>query len=243
MNSDRKSVKQGQGNHRWTESKRCYYCGISLGQARAKACTVGKRKGHPLYTAWSAMRQRCENPNNPSYARYGGRGIRMCDRWRADFTAFVQDIGLRPGADYSIDRIDNNGNYEPGNVRWATRHEQRMNSSRRLHIIGKHFGRVVVLSEAARGTHRVCQCACGRIFETCANDLRMGKVHSCGCSNIRRFISCLGQRFGKLVVVAEHGVWRTCRCDCGREVRVRGYDLRGGKSQSCGCGRGRKRKA
>lgn len=80
----------------------------------------------PEFRAWWDMRQRCLNPNVASYANYGGRGIRVCDRWN-DFSAFRADMGCRPSPAHSLDRIDNDGNYEPGNCRWATRSEQQRN--------------------------------------------------------------------------------------------------------------------
>lgn len=80
-------------------------------------------KQQPLYSVWAAMLQRCNNPKAISYPRYGGRGIKVCERWHA-FANFVADVGERPSAKHSIDRIDPNGNYEPGNVRWATAAEQ-----------------------------------------------------------------------------------------------------------------------
>lgn len=82
----------------------------------------------PEHVAWSSMLQRCENPKNPNYPNYGGRGISVCERWRASFEAFLTDVGPRPSPKHSIDRHPNNdGNYEPGNVRWATISEQAWN--------------------------------------------------------------------------------------------------------------------
>lgn len=80
----------------------------------------------PEYTAWQNMRARCLRPAHPKYADYGGRGITIDPRWDS-FEAFLADIGRRPGPDYSLDRIDNDGCYGPGNLRWATRPEQQRN--------------------------------------------------------------------------------------------------------------------
>lgn len=85
---------------------------------------------HPLYTLWGAMLQRCNNPRHQNYPYYGGRGIRVLF---ADFPAFLEHIGPRPSLAHSVDRIDCNGHYAPGNVRWATRKEQAHNLAAGAH--------------------------------------------------------------------------------------------------------------
>jgi hypothetical protein len=79
------------------------------------------------YTVWKGMKRRCLDSQCSRYEDYGGRGIQVCEWWMHNFAAFLADVGRAPGPEYSIDRIDNDGNYEPGNVRWATRSEQRRN--------------------------------------------------------------------------------------------------------------------
>lgn len=86
-----------------------------------------KNESHPLYKTWEGMNQRCNNPNNVAYRWYGGRGIRICERWR-DFKKFVKDVGRKPSRAHTLDRVNSDGNYEPGNVRWSTRTEQSINT-------------------------------------------------------------------------------------------------------------------
>lgn len=80
------------------------------------------------YVAWHSMIQRCGNPKAGNFERYGGRGIKVCNRWKASYVDFLADVGRKPSARHSLDRHpDNDGNYEPGNVRWATGKEQQAN--------------------------------------------------------------------------------------------------------------------
>ncbi|OKO87567.1 hypothetical protein AC629_13580 [Bradyrhizobium sp. NAS80.1] len=103
-------------------------CGHAPNQSKV---THGKsRRGavSKMYKVWSNMIQRCTNSNHNSYHHYGGRGIQVCEEWLKSFEAFETYIGPRPTPQHSIDRYpDNNGNYAPGNVRWATKSEQRRN--------------------------------------------------------------------------------------------------------------------
>jgi len=87
----------------------------------------GWRSSKTEYRIWSSMKRRCLNPKDLGWERYGGRGITVCAEWQASFDAFLAYMGPRPSLAHSIDRIDNDGNYEPGNVRWATWSQQNAN--------------------------------------------------------------------------------------------------------------------
>lgn len=102
-------------------------CGAVNIEISARDLVHGNRKGcgacqdtkHPLYWIWRGILSRCLNKDLPEYKNYGGRGIQVCKEWQEDFYNFVSDVGSRDSKLLSLDRIDVNGNYEPGNVRWA----------------------------------------------------------------------------------------------------------------------------
>jgi len=120
---------------------------ISCGHAR-KLSRPRERKRTPDYTrtwqAWYKMISRCIDWKSQSYYNYGGRGISVCNRWEEDFRNFLGDMGICPNG-LTLDRIDNNGNYEPGNCRWATRKEQQNNTRRNLY--GTYNGRKLSLAQ------------------------------------------------------------------------------------------------
>jgi len=108
-------------------------------------------RNHPLYAVWCDMRRRCRSPKDPGYQHYGGRGISVCKEWNESFHKFVADMGPRP-AGYVIDRINNDGNYEPGNCRWTTvlenarnrRYPRRMKqTAEKMHAAWKRLARQI----------------------------------------------------------------------------------------------------
>lgn len=113
-------------------------CGCYAKQRASETQTKHGLSRSSTFTVWVNMRMRCTNPNDASYEHYGGRGIKVCDRWMHSFENFLADMGQRPGA-LTLDRKDPNGNYEPDNCRWATPTDQIRNrrTTKRIAYNGK----------------------------------------------------------------------------------------------------------
>jgi hypothetical protein len=120
-------------------------CGCYKSKSAKERGTKHGMSETSLYKTWLSMRGRCHRPTEQSYKDYGGRGISVCDEWRNDFQAFAAYVGVKPSQLHSLDRIDNNGNYEPGNVKWSTRVEQATN--RRSSTAVEFNGQVKTLTE------------------------------------------------------------------------------------------------
>lgn len=144
---------------------------LTSGNTKSCGCLKGKTPrvdGHGMvgtkeYRAWGHMWSRCTNPKVKSYRNYGGRGISVCDRW-ISFRNFFDDMGKSPSAEHSIDRVDNDGDYNPGNCRWATVKEQRRN---------KRDNRILVIDGERRTLAEWAE-KFGVLYKTAHNRLRMG---------------------------------------------------------------------
>ena len=118
---------KSSGNLRMGAQSCSVSCGVSRSNRRRAKHGVAHGKE---WRAWSAAKQRCHNPKNPQYKNYGARGITMCEQWRTSFATFYAHLGPAPatGHQATLDRIDNNGHYEPGNVQWVSMKVQRANT-------------------------------------------------------------------------------------------------------------------
>ena len=154
------AVKRGE-KHCWNCLCECgarkVVRGNNLRNGNSKSCgclqkayvtehrTIHGKSGKPEYNSYTHMKSRCYNKKDKNYADYGGRGITVCSRWRNSAEYFFEDMGDKPSAQHSLDRIDNDGNYEPDNCRWATSLEQSLNQRMRRDnssgVPGVHWSR------------------------------------------------------------------------------------------------------
>lgn len=166
-----------------TESKRSRF--ITHGHSKKGSTST-------TYNSWAGMIQRTTNPKYRYYYNYGGRGISVCDRWKNSFESFLKDMGECP-PNKSLDRYPNNdGNYEPGNCRWATRKEQSDNRRVRkdhMDLTGQKFHYLLVLefSHYLRSdAYWNCICDCGNTKTVSGQSLKRGETKACGCMRGKR---------------------------------------------------------
>lgn len=131
-------------------------CGCAREEIRTLLLAKGRTKHgegapsaeSPEFRSWRHMIDRCTNPRNHAFERYGGRGIRVCDRWISSYSSFLADMGRKPTPKHTIDRINNDGNYEPENCRWASILQQASNRSDNVWL--KVNDELMILSDAVR---------------------------------------------------------------------------------------------
>lgn len=159
----------------------------------------------PEWNCWRGMMERCTNPNHIGYRYYGARGITVCERWR-DFANFFADMGPKPSPKHTIDRKENDKGYEPGNCRWATYQQQRLNQ--------REYDEGARVQASWDGGNR--------------SRFSRGRIDLTGQRFIRLLV--IGTAESK-----DRRAWWKCRCDCGTELTVQGKALRRGHTKSCGC--------
>jgi hypothetical protein len=152
----------------------------------------------PEYQIWASMKQRCYNTKKKNYPNYGGRGITVCEQWVNSYSKFIQDMGRRPSDEYSIGRINNDGNYEPSNCKWELPDEQNYNKRTTAEVnTGDKFGKLTVLHEvegkiratnlnSVRRYFRVI-CECGIEKDIRMDKLRQRKNQSCGNRSCNKY--------------------------------------------------------
>lgn len=147
-------------------SGRSTSCGCRTKERTSEVSSTHGMSATREYRIWSGMIDRCRRRRRKDFAHYGGRGIRVCERWQNSFEAFFADMGPRPSPAHSIDRIENEGDYEPDNCRWATKREQ-LNNTRRSRFVAFRGERMSV-ADAARAAGAVAPAHC------CAHRLDRG---------------------------------------------------------------------
>jgi len=188
----------------------------------------------PEHKVWRNMKGRCYNRNDQAFADYGGRGIEVCESWRNSFTNFITDMGRRPSSDYSIDRIDNDKNYEKGNCKWST-HSQQAGNRRKKRIL-TFDGKSLTLAQLAR----IAGIKYNKLLQR-LNENWPSKPAAIVPKVYKIDNTMIGKRFNRLVVLefshrnsGGQKYWKTI-CDCGKIKVIRQNHLRGGSIKSCGC--------
>jgi hypothetical protein len=194
----------GQLRKRWVcacdcgNEKSIFAPDLRSGHTRSCGCerkrSASERATHGMtttaeYAVWQGMLNRCRNPRVKAFPLYGGRGIKVCERWMNSFEDFFADMGARPSSSHSIERQDPHGNYEPGNCIWATALEQANNKRRTRWVV--YRGQPMSLCDAVRKAGSVIhhEAAAGRIFKcgwTVDDAVETPRLHESGNSKSRR---------------------------------------------------------
>jgi len=210
------------------------------------------------YSSWLSMKSRCNEKNNARYDNYGGRGIKVCDRWLHSFENFLEDMGERPSKEYTLDRIDVNGDYCKENCRWADYKTQANNTTRNINL--EYNGEVHTIAEWSE----ILGIKYGVLRDRIANGWSVERALSYQgrkkkeiekkkyedfldriddiSKRIKTIKNLIGVKFGSLTVVAllkkedddKHTKW-LCSCDCGNYVELGYYSIINQTRISCGC--------
>lgn len=206
-------------------------CGCFQKEQSSKASTTHGMSNTSEYCIWAGIIARCCNPSNNAYPRYGGRGIVVCERWRNSFENFYTDMGPRPTPEHSIDRVNNDGNYEPGNCRWATDIEQANN--KRTNVIVGESG--LTLAQIADGSsigyknihQRLSRGMC--LEDALSTELREAKKYTHDGETLT--LSEWSDKLGIQVTTLEYGLnkgWEFSKVFGEPVNKVRKYSVRGG---------------
>ena len=226
---------------------------LTSGNIKSCGCLTTATHGlsrHPLYSVWMGMMSRCYNSNNKSWKSYGGRNIRVCERWK-DIVNFIEDMSPRPEGK-SLDRIDNDGIYEPSNCRWATPKEQSANrrNNNLLCYKGKEQPLLLWAEEIGIKTSTLkSRLKMGwPVEEALTSPLRIGTRPQVTYDNIEEgkieipwtVKDLTGKKYGKLKVISfagirkGHACW-LCECECQNKKVILGRNLTASMTRSCGC--------
>lgn len=193
------------------------------------------------HNSWEAMKTRCLVPTNKDYPYYGGRGITICPEW-VTFEGFIKDMGPRP-ENTTIDRIDVNGNYEPGNCRWADHSTQQRNRRNCISVLVE--GEKKSIYEVSEMVGFSPKTITWRVKKGCSEDEILSSIRLSSLEkNLRDYSDFIDQRFGFLKVIDvsrerdinnNYEVYFVCECICGSVKKVLVNNILSGKTNSCGC--------
>lgn len=215
-------------------------CGCYGAEQRKVATTKHSQSNTPLYKVWTAMKQRCSNPNDSGYQHYGARGITYHPDFETfeGFYAYVKDLYV-PGLE--MDRIDNDGDYTYGNLRWTT-HREQMENTRRTAVLTRAVDSTKVTLRRMAEEHGLTPKALeGRLSRGASLEDALSRKQHERPKRTRNDSELIGKRFHHLVIDAfshsdsNYQKYYHCECDCGKQFVARLSSIKYGTTQSCGC--------